>query len=203
MSDIYETEPYFPKEDVIKIAGLVRETCLSLPFCPVSKFDKIKAKEIGLQTKNGVYVVFESDNPENHDALRRIVRIGTHNKDGRLVKRLKQHFHCKDRRSSIFRQRMYELLGSEEGVTAYMKKHMSFAVIPVETEKKRLFMEKKLIATLSWAAFWSKDFRPAANWLGGESCRQEIQRYGLWLSDGILGEPFSEKEFEDFKKLLS
>ena len=52
--------------------------------------------------KNGIYVLFERE--ESGHEGERIVRVGTHDGDGRLLTRLKDHFDAKDQRSSIFRK---------------------------------------------------------------------------------------------------
>ena len=52
--------------------------------------------------KNGVYVLFEK-NEKAHETDR-IVRIGTHTRDNRLFKRLREHFIKENKDRSIFRK---------------------------------------------------------------------------------------------------
>lgn len=52
--------------------------------------------------KNGLYILFE--NGENYDKYDRIVRVGSHDADNRLIKRLRDHFLSKRQRKSIFRK---------------------------------------------------------------------------------------------------
>lgn len=55
-----------------------------------------------LSFDNGIYVVFE--NGEKYADMDRIVRVGTHKADGRLKKRLKDHFIKENKDGSIFRK---------------------------------------------------------------------------------------------------
>lgn len=55
-----------------------------------------------LPFNDGIYVMFEKG--EKYFTMDRIVRIGTHNGDGRLKKRLKNHFIGKNADGSIFRK---------------------------------------------------------------------------------------------------
>ena len=56
---------------------------------------------INVTDKNGLYVLFEEG--EKYTDFDRIVRIGSHDGDDRLVKRLKDHFLSSKQRNSIFR----------------------------------------------------------------------------------------------------
>lgn len=51
---------------------------------------------------NGIYVMFELG--EKYKGMDRIVRIGTHRADGRLIERLKDHFIKENKDGSIFRK---------------------------------------------------------------------------------------------------
>lgn len=51
---------------------------------------------------NGIYILFEKG--ENAHYTNRIVRVGTHNGDGRLPSRLKSHFIKENKDRSIFRK---------------------------------------------------------------------------------------------------
>ena len=52
--------------------------------------------------KNGIYILFEKG--EAAHGVDRIVRVGTHTGDGRLVSRLKEHFLKENKDRSIFRK---------------------------------------------------------------------------------------------------
>lgn len=65
---------------------------------PRYKWDTIS--NIGFD--NGIYVLFEAD--EKYNGMDRIVRVGTHRSDGRLRRRLKDHFVSENKDGSIFRK---------------------------------------------------------------------------------------------------
>jgi hypothetical protein len=52
--------------------------------------------------ENGIYIMFEEG--EKYHEMDRIVRVGTHEADGRLRRRLKDHFVSKNKDGSIFRK---------------------------------------------------------------------------------------------------
>jgi hypothetical protein len=62
---------------------------------------------------NGIYIVFE--NRETYHDMDRIVRIGTHNTQGRLKPRLKDHFSRENKDGSIFRKNVGKALLSRNG----------------------------------------------------------------------------------------
>ena len=51
---------------------------------------------------NGIYIVFEEG--ETYNNMNRVVRVGTHDKDGRLRKRLKDHYVHANKDGSVFRK---------------------------------------------------------------------------------------------------
>lgn len=63
-------------------------------------YDKKNLKEI--TESNGLYVLFEKG--EKYNNLDRIVRVGSHDGNDRLIKRLGNHFNSKIHRTSIFRK---------------------------------------------------------------------------------------------------
>jgi hypothetical protein len=63
-------------------------------------YDKKELERI--TDKNGLYILFE--NGENFEKYDRIVRIGSHNTENRLIKRLRDHFLSKRQRKSVFRK---------------------------------------------------------------------------------------------------
>lgn len=85
---------------------------------------------------NGVYIFFEEGEtiktPDGR-VLDRIVRVGTHEKDDNLYKRLKQHF-TGNITSSIFRKDIGKALftDNEEEISKYMRENLSFVVLEVE-----------------------------------------------------------------------
>lgn len=63
-------------------------------------YDKKELKIIS--DSNGLYVLFEKG--ETYKTFDRIVRIGSHDGNGRLIKRLNNHFHSTNHRLSVFRK---------------------------------------------------------------------------------------------------
>jgi hypothetical protein len=53
-------------------------------------------------SRNGIYILFEAGETLNH--FDRIVRVGSHTGNDRLIKRLGDHFLSENQRSSIFRK---------------------------------------------------------------------------------------------------
>ncbi|MCK5678091.1 MAG: hypothetical protein KAH72_06415 [Flavobacteriaceae bacterium] len=62
--------------------------------------------------KNGIYILFETN--ENAHGGERIVRVGTHTGDGRLIKRLREHFLVENKDRSIFRKNIGRALLSKK-----------------------------------------------------------------------------------------
>lgn len=63
-------------------------------------YDRKHLKEI--TDSNGLYVLFE--NGEKHNGLDRIVRIGSHDGNNNLIKRIGHHFMKNNHRGSVFRK---------------------------------------------------------------------------------------------------
>lgn len=210
------SEMLYNRDAVIAQAKKITIFCNKLPcysvnvFCETNKFNK----EVQLP-KNGVYVVFEEG--ETAFGQKRIVRVGTHLKNDNLVERLANHFRHSSFESSIFRKLVGSAMDLNEAeTTEYMKSKMSFSVIEVPAEEKededkyiRLRLEEKIIATLSWCAFFKGGTEPSGNWAGKELCKknpcnstyQQISEFGLWLSDGLLKPPVTSDEDEIYKYL--
>lgn len=83
----------------------------------------------------------------------------------------------------------------ERRVTRYIRKSFSFAVFAVEEKTKRLFLESKLISTLSLC----DECRPSKGWLGLYSPKDKIRKSGLWLVNQLYKKPLSEKDFKDLE----
>lgn len=161
---------------------------------------------------NGVYIFFEKGEtittPDGR-IVDRIVRVGTHEKDDNLYKRLKQHF-TGNIISSIFRKDIGEALSTdketdktykEEEISKYMRENLSFVVFEVETEAERLYWEERIIFTLSKAVILGQ-ISPSKKWLGNKFSKGKIRNSGLWLVQGLDKEGLTEDEFEKLKKLV-
>lgn len=78
----------------------------------------------------------------------------------------------------------------ERDVSAYMRVHLSFSVIPVKSAAERLRLEEAIIATLHQA----EDFKPSDGWLGHHSPERAIRESGLWLKQGLDAAPLTADE---------
>ncbi len=74
---------------------MIHDWMTNLPRYDWNEIDKIPFE-------NGIYIMFESG--EKFNDMDRIVRIGTHQADGRLKKRLKDHFKRENKDGSILRK---------------------------------------------------------------------------------------------------
>lgn len=87
-----------------KLIHLEKETdkvnVLHMLFNGLPRFDWTMIDEISY--KNGIYIMFEKG--ESYNGMDRIVRVGTHRGEGRLRKRLRDHFVKEDKNNSIFRK---------------------------------------------------------------------------------------------------
>ena len=167
---------------------------------------------------NGIYILFETG--ETFYNMHRVVRVGTHKRDGRLCRRLKDHFYAENNDGSIFRKNIgrailnknkdpylrvwtksssrsdhnYDLILQkkiEKQVTQYLRDNFSFVCIPVESNTERLRLELGIIASLNT----ENDFLASPNWLGKYSSEFEIVQSGMWLKEGLNDIPLSKKEY--------
>lgn len=82
----------------------------------------------------------------------------------------------------------------EEKVTEYIRSHLSFAVLAVETAADRAFYQPKLIATVAQCSGCG----PSERWLGRSSPREKIRSSGLWQVQHVGGPTFTAAEHTDF-----
>lgn len=202
-------ETIYGKNAVIENAKKITERCNNLTYYSAKDFCNTKEFKKNDFPKNGVYVVFEDG--ETAFGQKRIVRVGTNKRNGRLIARLADHFRHNSFRSSVFRQLVSRALRTEDAkkVSDYMRNNMSFAVIPIDNKNERMLVEEQIIATLSWWAFFNKDKAHSKDWIGKDlydennpkSTDQQISEFGLWLSDGLLKPPVTSDEDEIYKYL--
>jgi len=69
-------------------------------FNDMPRYTRDTIGDIGFDS--GVYIVFEDG--ERYNGMDRVVRVGTHRSDGRLRRRLEDHFNRKNKDGSIFRK---------------------------------------------------------------------------------------------------
>lgn len=82
----------------------------------------------------------------------------------------------------------------EKQVTRTIQNNFSFVVFGVSNKNERLFLESKIISTVSLC----NECRPSGKWLGNFSPKDKIKGSGLWLVNELYKEPFTAKELNDF-----
>jgi len=180
---------------------------------------------------NGLYIIFE--NGEKYNKTDRIVRVGTHNSDGRLKARLKNHFINENKDGSILRKNI--------GKAILSRSHDIYLGIWSKNSSNKSKMEnvpgydsdyQKLIETLvskymrenmSFSCFSvsteverlrleegiiatlnkNKDFYASVDWLGNYSPEEKIRQSGMWLKQGLNKEPLSETEIKQIEMYCS
>lgn len=167
--------------------------------------------------KNGIYILFEKS--EYGHENNRIVRIGTHEKSNRLQSRIKNHFEEEDKNKSIFRKNLGRaMLNSENSgylniwnlkndsqtrdkefekkierdITNYIQNNFSFVLISEDSKDKRLYLESKLISTVSGCPIC----KPSKDWLGNRSPIDKIRKSGLWQKQGLYKTPLSSEDLD-------
>lgn len=177
--------------------------------------------------ENGIYIMFEKG--QKVGDFDRIVRVGTHTSDGRLKTRLKDHFLTSNKDGSIFRKNVGKALLNmdndsyltvwtldtsnknnayivdkekekeiETKVSDYLQNNITFVCFPVESKVDRLRIEEAIISLLNR----SNDFNADNNWLGKHSPVERIRQSGLWLTQGLDGQPLTALDFEFIKNCV-
>ncbi len=156
-----------------------------------------------MRTSHGLYFWYE-EGEFGHNGEQRITRVGTHEKQGRLLARINEHFGGV-REGSVFRKHLggalmklntepeaevkvwYEKRKEnprfndpkfkcyEERVTNQAK-DSNYRVLRVADLNERLQMEEKLIALFSHCEACC----PSKKWLGNHAYRKEICDSALW-----------------------
>jgi hypothetical protein len=75
-------------------------------------------------------------------------------------------------------------------VSEYIKSHFSFCVLEVQNKDERLYLESRLVSTVSGC----KECGPSADWLGLSSPKEKIRESGLWQVNELYKEPLDEKD---------
>ena len=177
------------KQQVLDCADKIIEKCNEL-----AKFEKndcgkfVDEKESEkLKGIKGVYLFASVDNTGN---IKKIVRVGTHTSDGEnsLINRLRNHFN-NNKDSSSFRKDISKCEGYEnsEKISEYIG---AFKILIIEEndKTKREEIERKLIATLSWAGFFSEKYRETDEVMK-KSDNEFTRNYGLWVENEMFKEP--------------
>ena len=189
----------YDDKKVLNCAKLVLEKCDEL-----SKFSKNERRKFVNQqgkelssSKNGVYLFVELD---KMGKTTRIVRVGTHTSEKTtILDRLRCHF-IDSVGSSIFRKQVAKSISNKDNgytedelqqVTDYINR---FRIIIIEenSKEKRLEIERQLIGTLSWAGFFSEDFRKVDEIMQSSS-NEFTKDYGLWLKEEMFTTPIEDE----------
>lgn len=83
-----------------------------------------------------------------------------------------------------------KLRQTEQRVTDYIRRALSFAVFSVDDKEQRMWWESRLISTVSLC----DECRPSDAWLGLFSPKERIRESGLWLVNELYKQPLSEAE---------
>lgn len=171
---------------------------------------------------NGIYIVFEKG--ETYHGMDRIVRVGTHTSDGRLINRLRDHFLKENHDGSIFRKNIGKAI-----LNAYHDPYLRIWTLDTSKPENAPLMDKEknaetearvsefLRKNFSFTVFpiddkgkrlrfeegiisaihHTEDFVPSKKWSGQYSPEAEIRTSGLWLKQGLDADALTEREFEE------
>ena len=194
-------------------------------FNAMSRFNWNMIDKIGFD--NGIYIVFE--NGESYHGVYRVTRVGTHNSDGRLRARLKNHFISKNKDGSIFRKnvgkailnmndnpylRVWTMNSSkkcdmvsvegynseyQKSVEADVSKYMCEYVSFVCFPVQTMSERLRLEEGIISELYNTSDFTSSQTWLGKHSTENEITRSGMWLKRGLGGVPLTLGEYQQIE----
>lgn len=136
--------------------------------------------------KNGVYIMFENGETAHPcDFNERIVRIGINKQQDRLPRRLKSHYNGTVH-TSVFRKHIGTAIAERDGIAVdkvteqqisdYIRKNITFVVIEVNDYEKRKELEKALIATVAQCP----ECNASDKWLGKYCAAPKIRNGKLW-----------------------
>lgn len=78
----------------------------------------------------------------------------------------------------------------EREVSCYIQAHFTFTIIEVPSKERRLWLESRLVSTLSHC----EQCVPSPEWLGLHSPKTKIRESGLWQVNELYKEPLREDE---------
>ena len=165
-------------------------------------------------TDNGIYVAFERG--ENAHGTDRIVHIGANTSDGGLLRRINYIYKSK-KDLNIFRKHIGSAILKKRGdslfdhwhashdkidskeqeriekeVTDYIKRNITFAIIPVLDVEEREKLKSMLLSTIKACP----DCTPSKKWLGTHHSNSMINNSGLWNIRGYAKTTLSSKDAE-------
>jgi len=170
--------------------------------------------------ESGIYILFEKGEEIVIEGVTydRIVRVGTHRKDGNFPGRIRQHYGNKgnlhgNKNGSVFRLHLggaimrkqnpddprlpgwLKHMGPsyadvEENVSRTLRENFSFICFPVETKEERLGLESGLISLLAQHPLG----KPSQTWLGQYSAQSIIRNMGLWNTQETDRKPLEDPQ---------
>jgi hypothetical protein len=91
-----------------------------------------------------------------------------------------------------------KLAKTEKRVSKYIQSNFSFVVFRVEDKDERLYLESKIVSTVSSCT----ECEASDKWLGSLSPKTKIRDSGLWLIQELWKMPLSSKDMKRLNKLL-
>lgn len=88
---------------------------------------------------------------------------------------------------------------TEKRVTKYIQDNFSFVVFQLEDKEERLYLESKIISTVSRC----EECKPSQQWLGLKSPKEKIRKSGLWQVNELWKEPLSKEDMNKIEKIVS
>ena len=136
--------------------------------------------------KNGVYIMFENgETAHPYDLNERIVRIGINKQQDRLPRRLRSHYDGTVH-TSVFRKHIRTAIAERDGIAVdkvteqqisdYIRKNITFVVIEVNDNEKRKELEKALITAVAQCP----ECNASDKWLGKYCAAPKIRNGKLW-----------------------
>jgi len=84
----------------------------------------------------------------------------------------------------------------EKQVSDYIRKHISFVVLQVDSKKQRLELESKIFTTL----YLCEECKASKRWFGKLSPKDQISNSGLWQVQGFKT-PLTDKDMKLLRKI--
>lgn len=153
--------------------------------------------------KNGVYIMFENgETAHPYDLNERIVRIGINKQQDRLPRRLRSHYNGTVH-TSVFRKHIRTALAERDGIAVdkvteqqisdYIRKNITFVVIEVNDNEKRKELEKALITAVAQCP----ECNASDKWLGKYCAAPKIRNGKLWNVEHLNSKtPLTSEHFQ-------
>ncbi len=86
----------------------------------------------------------------------------------------------------------------EKRISRYVRHNMTFSVIEVNNKRERLYLEAKIVSTVSLC----EKCKPSANWLGLHSPKARIKESGLWQVNELYKTPLNASDMKRLRSLI-